>query len=279
MNPAACGSRLGNPQRHFLPGWTSLCARKASSIHSKRASVRATSRHASSRADIAIGRCGPVALNVPDDRSAARAAIHRARSRTSMNCTVRDGRPGAATAPPSATRCGHHVNRSVASQGPTMRPGRTTIARSAKTSRATDFASGLERAVLVGRHRCRGADRAPAAAATPRRSRHPRRRRSRRRRGSASGESRSAAADLRTDLGQVARCVDHRIPGTCSRRLAKRLVVVAIAGDALHARVEGRDLPAIEVDDLEPGSERRIGEGAAQEDGAAEDEDPSSPQW
>ena len=66
----------------------------------------------------------------------------RGRARRSI-CVTRSGGPGASTSPPRAIRCGQYVNRPVGSCGPTIRPGRTTSARSSKTSRTASSQSAL----------------------------------------------------------------------------------------------------------------------------------------
>ena len=76
------------------------------------------------------GSAGPVEMNVPPVRFSAKWTRNFPRSRASMSCTGFDGEPGASTSPPSASRRGQYVKRSVGSCGPTMRPARAIAARS-----------------------------------------------------------------------------------------------------------------------------------------------------
>ena len=80
-------------------------------------------RPRSSSSSIVVCPIGAVPLKAPAMRCSARSSRNAARSRASMICSGRSGRPGAGTAPPSRIRRTHHGSRKTLSCGPTIRPG------------------------------------------------------------------------------------------------------------------------------------------------------------
>ena len=187
-----------------------------------------------------------------------------------MTCVGRSGGAGASTSPPRATRCGQYVNRPVGSCGPTIRPGRTTSARSPKTSRDGLLAERLQRPVALVGHlvvgqlaelgdrallvvrrrevRVDGDARDEAVAARSRRAPRPRRERR-------SGGSRTCRSRRPT-----------------SRPLERREVAGAVADDPLDLGIELRiRRAAVEERQLVAALERGVGDRAAEEPRPAEE--------
>src|SRR5581483_7043464 len=112
-------------QGRSLQPWTPCSSRKPSSTQTTSPAPLASSIDANVSA-----RGGEVALNGPERPSSTSRIVQSARSRTSIIWTGWSGGPGARIGPPRRARCGQYVKRSVGSFGPTIRPGRTRIARS-----------------------------------------------------------------------------------------------------------------------------------------------------
>jgi hypothetical protein len=104
-------------------------ARNDSGTQVNETGVEVTARQPASISAKLIRVAGPVALKSPITPFSASLTIHSVRSRWSMTCDEWLGFPGARTSPPSSTRTGQYVKRSVGSVGPTMSPGRTMVAR------------------------------------------------------------------------------------------------------------------------------------------------------
>src|SRR5688572_8014800 len=73
---------------------------------------------------------------------------------------------------------------------------------------------------------------------------------------------------------KVTRRIDHRVPGLARKR---REIGRAIAEDRAHPGIRGVAAPAMEMGELVTRRERGVGEGAAEEDRSAQDEDSHAP--
>ena len=219
-----------------------------------------------------IGGTGPVALKMPVSGERARRSRNSARSRVSIAWNARASEAGTIISPPRAARCAHHGNRPVWSYGPITNPGRTIAARSPNDLGHDPLAQHLQPAV-------------GAAADLLRRLVLQRRERPVlvlwRGEAGVDGDRRDEDVSLdavaqRTrgvadEPRDVARHVEAGVPAAAVERAE---AAVAVADDVLDLREDpGVRAAAVEQRRLVAGSERRLDERAADELGAAENED------